>query len=74
MAVEFEQSMSTIGRRSVTVTSWWDEAAGTWRASAPAYVHLLSTEERAVPACSTRGDAIRQLMRSLSDNMAAGRR
>jgi len=42
MTIEFERTMYQISGRSITITSWYDEGADSWSASAPNYCNLLS--------------------------------
>jgi hypothetical protein len=37
---EFDRTKHTVGNRTILVTSWFDDALQTWRASAPRYTYL----------------------------------
>lgn len=49
------------------VTSWFDDSAGSWRASAPAYAHLGSILSAARDACASRNAAVERLSRVLAN-------
>src|ERR1051325_1155710 len=57
-ATEFERVKQEIAGRSITVTSWFDPAAGLWHASAPAYVGLLSRAAGGLGGAASRRAAI----------------
>jgi hypothetical protein len=55
----FEQKQHEVGGQSILITSWFDDTAQSWRASAPAYYFYLAT----LPpiAYPTRQAAVEQL-------------
>ena len=66
---QFERSQQTIQGRMVVITSWFDDTRRTWRASAPAYVHL-NTPGEDNGAHSSRKEAIDQLSHVLGKRLA----
>jgi hypothetical protein len=68
---EFERARCTVGRRTLTITSWFDEGQQTWRASAPAYAHLSDLIHRAQIPCVSRKAAIEKLSSVLGSYFAA---
>lgn len=67
---EFERARCTVGRRTLTITSWFDESQQTWRASAPAYAHLSDLLHRAQVSCVSRKAAIENLSSVLGSYFA----
>jgi len=66
---QFERSQQTIQGRMVVITSWFDDTRRTWRASAPAYVHLaMPGEDHGVH--SSRKEAIGRLSHVLGERLA----
>lgn len=68
---EFERARCTVGTRTLTITSWFDESQQTWRASAPAYAYLSDLIHRAQIPCVTRKAAIEKLSSVLDRYFAA---
>jgi len=69
---EFERCKEQVGGRSVVITSWYDENTKTWRASAPSYSHLCSSEIDP-KACPSRKAAITRIVGLLAANFSSGR-
>jgi len=69
--LEFERIKQTIGRRTVLMTSWFDESHQTWRASAPDYAHLSNLLATARVECPSRKAAVDVLIRVLTQHFAA---
>ena len=66
MIIDFERCKTTIGGRWVTITSWYDETAATWRASAPAYSYLSASLQSPASVFASRKDAITRLKGDLT--------
>jgi hypothetical protein len=73
MVREFERCQETVVGRAVTITSWYDIAASTWRAGAPAYAHLYSVHHSSGPPCSSRKAAIGRLTSMLAQHIPPGK-
>ncbi len=73
MVTEFDRSRETVGGRSVTITSWYDDQAKGWRAGAPEYVHLLPASGGDHEGSSTRQQAVAKLAQVLARAMAQRR-
>lgn len=58
---EFERIKHTIGGHTVLVTSWFDDGAQTWRASAPDYSFLSDLITEAHGTFGSRKAAIDKL-------------
>ena len=58
---EFERTKRIVADRSIMMTSWYDDAKQTWRASAPAYAHLGSLLDSAREDCGSRTTALERL-------------
>ena len=68
MMSQFERSSQTIQGRMVVITSWFDDTRQSWRASAPAYVHLnIPGEDNG--AHSSRKEAIDRLSHVLGKRL-----
>lgn len=74
MILDFERSKQDVKGRSILVTSWFDDASHTWRASAPAYVHLLSHEDEGHSGRPSRKAAIDRILAALSSQFDRARR
>lgn len=68
---QFERINETIGPRAVAITSWYDDAAQQWRASAPRYSHLDALDPRDQPPSASRRAAIAWVVAQLSRHFAA---
>ncbi len=55
---EFDRTKQTVGNHTVLVTSWFDDAKQTWRASAPAYGFLDEITRTSQVRCANRRQAI----------------
>ncbi|MCC6728769.1 MAG: hypothetical protein IT208_05460 [Chthonomonadales bacterium] len=66
MSTEFERQSVTIGGRAITVTSWYNESARCWSASAPAYSHLLTQRHEAGAGFASRGAATADVVQVLT--------
>ena len=73
MTTEFERCKEVVCGRSVMITSWYDEAARTWCAGAPAYAHLFSFTSALQFNCGTRQAAVSRLTTVLAGHFTAGR-
>jgi hypothetical protein len=73
MVREFERSQETVLGRAVTITSWYDVKASSWRAGAPAYAHLYSVHHSSNPVCASRKAAISRLTTVLAQHLPPGR-
>lgn len=68
---EFERAKHNVGNRSVIITSWFDTASQTWRASAPEYAYLRLITEGTQTQSATRLLAIQRLTQALTGHLAA---
>ena len=66
---QFERSHQTIQGRMVVITSWFDDTQRTWRASAPAYIHLAMPVED-IGAHNSRKEAIERLSHALGKRLS----
>jgi len=74
MMADFERSKQDVRGRSILITSWFDDTAHTWRASAPAYVHLLPHGDEAQTGRPSRKAAIDRILAALSSQFDHMRR
>lgn len=64
--MEFERLRLDIAGRGVIVTSWFDSSKKTWRANAPALLHLLGEISPDIMVGATREKAIQAVAGLLS--------
>ncbi|MGC8666711.1 MAG: hypothetical protein ACP5VE_01160 [Chthonomonadales bacterium] len=74
MIADFERSKQEVRGRSILITSWFDDATHTWRASAPAYVHLLPHGDDNLTGRPSRKAAIDRILATLSNQFDHMRR
>lgn len=72
--IEFERTKRTISDHAILLTSWFDETAQTWRASAPAYAHLDSVVAAARGHYDSRKAAMDRLSSLLAHHLENGAR
>ena len=70
MSRDFERIKREISGYSILVTSWYDEQQKSWRASAPRYAHLRELFSADQGMCSSRNEAIDQVIRVLTLHFA----
>ena len=69
-SMEFERLRLEIAGRGVIVTSWFDSSKQTWRANAPALLHLLGDISPDAMAGATREKAIQAVAGLLSRELS----
>ena len=72
--IHFERTKRAIGNHAILMTSWFDETAQTWRASAPAYAHLSSVVAAARGNYDSRNAAMDRLSSLLAHHFEDGSR
>jgi hypothetical protein len=60
---EFERARLDVAGRSVTITSWYEQDKHRWRASAPAFGHLLNNDGEGDPITGTTREKAIQAVR-----------
>ena len=73
MSMDFEQTKREFSGRSILVTSWYDEQKLNWRASAPGYSHVQTLFSADQEMCSSRKEAIDQVVGLLTTHFAEER-
>jgi hypothetical protein len=67
---DFERTRLDIAGKGVTITSWFEPDKHRWRANAPAFLHLMNSENgdgsETVISGTTRAQAIRAVCDHLS--------
>ncbi|HZO90824.1 MAG TPA: hypothetical protein VFB38_21030 [Chthonomonadaceae bacterium] len=58
---EFERTKQEVSGRSILITSWYDDHAQSWRASAPAYAYLSSLRTTLPVVSPSRKVAVQRL-------------
>lgn len=71
MITDFERCKEKIGARTIMLTSWFDDARQTWRASAPAYAYLSIIVGTERIHCDSRKAAIAHLQSVLNTYFAS---
>jgi len=68
---EFERARLDVAGQVVTITSWYEDDKRRWRASAPAFNHLLSGGEDDLITGTTREKAIQAARGRLAQRLTS---
>lgn len=72
MATDFERMKQSVGGHSVMITSWYDDRIHRWKASAPAYSHILAPNFVGCGGCVSRDAAVNRVVEALEGYFDTG--